>query len=403
VKRFRCVGSVAGPGAAASLSRTSTPSSKMQRVMRWAGRASIGLALAVTPAFLASAQQTPQYFEERSTKWTDRFSLRWDFLLRSDSVEHLRNPLIGDIGRWRTELRPELGWEASDRFRVGVRAVADLGSDSNATNDRRFDNYRSNGVALDRAYLEARPGNFTILAGQFGMPLLSTSLLWDPDLQTPGVAGRYRWPLAGSAVLTLAGGAFYGPQREGDQAHIASGQASIRLGPSDGLSVEWAESYWRFTHLAVTAARFGRQNTLSVAASSGDLTYRYDFRIVDSLVRIRFPLGSLPVLISADWARNLAGPPEYRDAFEAALFIGSAGTPGDFEIFDIYQYVDRDALVGAYNTDDWWFHTWYEGHRAGASYTFLPGWLLRPSIVFQRRQDRAHYLNRLLVDLVKMF
>jgi Putative porin len=372
-------------------------------MMRLPGRVWLGLALALVPAAVAPAQETPRYFEEKPTKWTDQFSLRWDFLLRSDSIDHLRNRSVGDIGRWRTEFRPEIDWERSDRFRIGVRAVAEVGSDSNAANDRRFDNYRSNGVALDRAYLEARPGNFTILAGQFEMPLLATDLLWDQDLAVPGVAARYRRSLSAFAVLTLAGAAFYGPQREADQAHITSAQAVLRVGRPGGFSVEWAQSYWSFTHLSATVGHFGRQNTLAAAGPPGAFSYRYDFRIADSIVRVRFPLGQLPVLLSADWIRNLAGPSEYRDAVEAALFIGSAGTPGDFEVFDIYQYVDRDALVGAYNTDDWWFHTWYVGHRLGASYTFLPGWLLRSSLVFQRRQDREHYLNRVLIDLIKMF
>jgi hypothetical protein len=93
----------------------------------------------------------------------------------------------------------------------------------------------------------------------------------------------------------------------------------------------------------------------------------------------------------------------YADAVEAALRIGKEGVPGDVQIFDVYQYVDRDALVGAYNTDDWWFHTWYVGHRVGLSVTVLPQIALRPSVVFQRRQDREHYLNRYLLDLVKSF
>jgi hypothetical protein len=39
----------------------------------------------------------------------------------------------------------------------------------------------------------------------------------------------------------------------------------------------------------------------------------------------------------------------------------------------------------------------------GLSVTVLPQIVLRPSVVFQRRQDREHYLVRYLLDLVKIF
>ena len=68
-----------------------------------------------------------------------------------------------------------------------------------------------------------------------------------------------------------------------------------------------------------------------------------------------------------------------------------------------FQYVEQDALLGAYNTDDWWFHSWYRGHRIGLALTVLPDVFVQGSVVFQQRLDRQNYLNRILVDLVKMF
>ena len=360
-------------------------------------------ALLASLAVLVSAplfadDPAPQYEAPPST--ASGFEFRWDALVRYDDIQLARQAPAPNIYRWRTEARPELDWKASDRFRIGVRLLGELSSDSNRTNDRLFDNYRSNDAALDRAFVEARPGNFTITGGKFGMPLRATEMLWDHDIQVLGGAGSWRVPISETASLTVAGGFFYGPQREHDDSHIAAGQATWAFGDPDSFALDWTESYWRFTHLQTVARHFLRQNVDEAAVPM----YTNDFRIVDSIARVRFRVFRAPVALSLDWTHNLAGSePEYRDGVEAALRIGHEGNRGDWLVFEAFQYVDRDAVVGAYNTDDWWFHSWYTGNRFGIAYTIVPGVELRPSVVFQRRQDRQHYLNRYLFDLVKTF
>lgn len=354
--------------------------------------------LVIAFATRLSGQEAEPHYEASAS--TGGFEFRWDALLRYDDIQLARQAPAPNIYRWRSEVRPELDWRASDRFRLGVRLLGELSSDSNATNDRLLDNYRSNNAALDRAFLEARPGNFTITAGKFGMPLRATEMLWDHDVQVLGGSAAWQIPLSTTSSINIAGGFFYGPQREHDDSHIAAGQATWAFGDPDSFAVDWSESYWRFTHLQKTAPHFIRQNVNNTAPPG----YRDDFRIVDSLARVRFGVAKCPVALSLDWTRNLAASENaYKDGFEAAIRVGREGNRGDFQVFEIYQYVDRDAVVGAYNTDDWWFHSWYVGHRVGIAYTVVAGVEIRPSVVFQRRQDRSHYLNRYLFDLVKTF
>src|SRR5262249_13533340 len=130
------------------------------------------------------------------------------------------------------------------------------------------------------------------------------------------------------------------------------------------------------------------------------------YRIVDAIVRVRFPIGRVPVLVSLDGLKNLGVRGEaVRDdnAFEGNVTVGRLGTPGEWRVFYTFQYVDRDAVIGAYNTDDWWFHSWYRGHRVGIAATLARDVLLQVSTVFQQRLDRKSHLNRVLVDLVKLF
>lgn len=340
-----------------------------------------------------------------------RFAFRWDALVRYDAILLDRQAPVADIHRWRTEVRPELDWMPTERLKLGVRLVGDLGSDSDRTNAARFDNYRSNGGALDLAFVEFRPGIFSIHAGQFSMPFRTSEMFWDRDIPVLGGAASARLPIGATSAVTLTGGLFYGPQRQEDDSHIAAAQATWEVGDPARVAFDVSGSYWRFTQLARVGAEYLRQNEPAgygpppPPGNTIPVPYANDFRIIDTLARVRAGGGwKFPISLSFDWVHNLAAEPsEYRDGVEAALRVGREGTPGDVQVFEIFQYVDRDALVGAYNTDDWWFHTWYRGHRVGFSVTILPQVEIRPSVVFQRRLDRQHYLNRYLLDLVKTF
>lgn len=342
---------------------------------------------------LASSQasgQEPRYFEEPPAK--PKFSLRWDFLGRYDRLDH--SPYFEPLERGRFELRPEVGFEPIPELRIAVRGVFDYGTEKDS--NYAYDNYVSRGAAVERYYVLWTPGSFALRAGAFGMPLLATEMLWDRDIQTPGAAGS--WESNGGA-WTLAAAGFYGPQRDGDASRIAAGQVVWRAG-EEGLRLEAAASYWSFD-LRDLKPVYIREN--SAVASDGRRQYASRFHVADLLVRVRFGLGNLPALISLDGIRNFSAPGGKRLAFEGALAVGRLGTPGDWRATYAYQYVQRDALVGAYNSDDWWWHTWFEGHRLTVAVTILPRVFLQGSVSLNRRLDETYWLNRYLVDLVKMF
>lgn len=341
------------------------------------------------------AGQESEYFEPPAPR--AKFTFRWEALFRYDSIYHLR--VRPDIERGRFEVRPEVAYEPSDRFKVAVRAVGNLGTDDNRENARNFDNYRSDGAAIDRWYVEARPGGWTILAGRFGVPLVSSEMLWDKDVQTPG-ASVSRQMATGSSTLTLTGAGFYGPQREGDRSKIAAGQVVWRGGDANRFALEAAASYWNFD-LDELKSHYVRQNVPEPYA--GGQRFESGFELADLLLRFRFLAFALPVTLSLDGIHNFGAEPGNRDAFEGAVAVGSVGTPGTWRAFYMYQYVQRDAVVGAYNTDDWWFHSRYRGHRAGVAVTVLPQVFVQGAIVFQQRLDLKATLNRITVDLVKMF
>jgi hypothetical protein len=111
----------------------------------------------------------------------------------------------------------------------------------------------------------------------------------------------------------------------------------------------------------------------------------------------------VPVALNLDGIHNFASSTGETNAIEATFSLGSLGAPGQWRFFYTFQHVERDALPGAYNTDDWWFHTWHRGHRIGAAVTILPNLFVQGSVAFQQRLDKITWLNRVMIDLVKMF
>lgn len=352
----------------------------------------------VAPAGLIQAQEQ-QFFSPPSEK--PRVVFLWDALARYDLIDHLH--FRTGIERLRLEVRPELDLVFSDRFKIGVRAVGDLGTDHNEDNARNFDNYRSRGAAIERYFVEAKPGQLTVRAGSFGMPLVSTEMIWDRDIQSQGVAAAWEIPAGGTSTFTLAAAGFYGPQREGDHTRVGAGQLVFRTGDAGGLALEAAGTYWHFDPEDLNPA-YMRQNYSEVVG--GQRIFVSRFRIVDGIVRLRFNVGKVPVTVGLDGAVNLGVREEAsheKSAFEGSVMAGRLGRPGDWRVFYSYQYVERDAVLGAYTTDDWWFHTWHRGSRAGVGVTILPQVFVQATVMFQKRLDLTKTLNRVTVDLVKMF
>jgi len=177
-----------------------------------------------------------------------------------------------------------------------------------------------------------------------------------------------------------------------------------RIGDASKFGVEAAASYWDFEPRNLNPA-FIRQNYFEVDAT-GALRYVSRFRILDGLGRLRFPVGPVPIAVSADFIQNVGVREEAShegSAFEGSIVAGSVGTPGTVRAFYTFQHVERDALLGAYNTDDWWFHTWYDGHRFAVAVTVFPQIFVQATGMIQRRLDRDNHLNRVTIDLVKMF
>ena len=360
-------------------------------------RAAFALLLLVAGAAAAQSQEEPQYFEEPKEK--PHFTFQWDFLARYDNISHFQ--YYPSIIRGRFEVRPQVGFTTSSEFQLGVRGAFNYGTEPNIDNALYQDNYVSRGAYVDRYFLLWTPGAWTVQAGAFALPVAASEMLWDKyDIQTPGGAVSYAERLGPTSTLTFSAGGFYSPQRYRDESILGVGQVLWNSGEESRFAVQASASFWNMDMRNVDP-QYYRENR--VVFQDGHLAYQSKFQLVDLLVKLQFPVARLPVTLSLDFIHNFGAPGKIADAYEAGVTVGNVGTPNTWRAFFIYQYIGRDALVGAYNTDDWWWHTWAEGYRFGVSYTILPMIYVQPAVVFQRRLDYDFWINRVTVDLVKMF
>jgi hypothetical protein len=349
------------------------------------------------PAALAQ-EPPPQYFEESAEK--PHLALQWDFLARYDHIDHFEYSGFS-ISRGRFELRPEVDFIVSPTVSFGVRGSFNYGTEPNYDNALYGDNYVSRGLYVDRYFFAWTPGAWTFQAGAFSLPVAASEMLWDAyDIQTPGASLSYVYRPGPTMSLTLTAAGIYSAQHYRDQSLLGVGQVLWKSGDESRFALQASASFWNMA-MDNVAQQYYRQNRFTVR--NGEVVYVSKFELLDTLVKLQFPAAGLPVTVSLDFVHNFGIVGSGPNAYEAGLTVGTVGIPRTWRAFFVYQYIGREALVGAYNTDDWWWHTWAEGYRFGFSYTILPMVYVQPAMVFQRRLDSYYWINRVTVDLVKMF
>ncbi|MGX2032397.1 MULTISPECIES: putative porin [Methylocaldum] len=166
--------------------------------------------------------------------WVNRFKLSGDFRVRfedqlfaDDNQEgsYLNWPVINEDGgitaagedaflnttvdRQRYRIRVRLGLEAqiADHFKAGIRLATSNDRSPISINQTLGQYGKQYEVALDRAFLQYDHVDgkgtdwFTVWAGRFANPWLSTDNLFDPDLSFEGFAGTFRLPIGPKAEL----------------------------------------------------------------------------------------------------------------------------------------------------------------------------------------------------------
>jgi hypothetical protein len=325
--------------------------------------------------------------EELASGWS------WfgDALLRGDQVRNLtgRDDLERVRGRLRLGIRYDTG-----AWQFGAAVEGTHGSDDDRDNVRNNDNEESDDLELDRLYARWQPGEDTwALLGKSAFPLTLTPMVWDQDLRPVGASASHRWAAGESGHVGVTGGYFAGDHLYGDDSRLAAAQLFWLFdegGPWAGdllLSFLYFDDLDRLTEKRVTRTNRRIGNRLVS-----------DYELADLQLGVRFGAGDLPLELRVDLVHNL-GADDQNDGARASLVLGSSRLPGGWELGYAQQRIQRDAVMAAFNSDDWWIHSVVRGGMLWLGYGFSERVSGQVSAFSERRDDQTQTVHRVLVDL----
>lgn len=296
----------------------------------------------------------------------------------------------------RTRARARLGlnalfgsaWEFTGSIRIAQ------GTDDNRDNRRNNDNERSDNFGIDQVMLRWRASEDASL--QFGkapLPLDLSAMLWDPDLRPIGVAWDQGFAVGELNRLHLTAGYFAGDHLYGDESRI--GAVQLALGLHEGAPTRGRISlgFIDFSDLdELTRQGLARTNTVVAGALVND------YRLLDLQLAAHTELGSWPIDLRLDLVRNLDADAK-RDGTRISLSAGDIRQPGGVVVGLALHRIQRDAVMAAFNSDDWWFHSNMHGQRGWVGYGFNEAWNLQLSGFREQRDGLDEYTHRVQLDL----
>lgn len=333
---------------------------------------------------------------EESAAETQAGGWSWfgDLLARYDHVEGL--PGDRTVSRFRG--RGRLGGEyvAMPTLSFGAAIELAQGSDDNADNRINNDNERSDHANVDQFWLRWQPGEHTrVLVGKAPLPLELSPLTWDADLRPAGISLDQSFALGEYSRLQLVLGGFAAQHLYQDDTRIAAAQLAWRWHEGAESNAAVLLSYLDFSDLG-QLTRQGLTRTNRRLPANGPLLS--DYRLLDLQLVGRTRIADWPLEARLDLVRNL-GADDQRDGARFSLVLGSRLQPGGWEFGYSNQRIQRDAVLAAFNEDDWWFHSFTHGYMPWIGYGIDETWNLRLAAFHEQRNGLPEHTDRVLLDL----
>jgi hypothetical protein len=323
-------------------------------------------ALAVAPlAVLAlaspAAAQDPAAVYQQQPKKAFRFAgdtlARYEWTRDVPSADGLVNE-----DRYFLQIRPRLEMNVGP-IELGVGGAFNYSADENDLPPEGFeqpllirDNFRSRDARLDLAYGKLTLGPLIAQGGRFFLPIPLTEMIWDRDLRPQGGAVTLQYaPRNSSNRFALHGIYATGSHVFEDESVMYGGALELGFGSAQGSGLQLVGSYLQFEDLNNLQLAIRRQNT----RVAGLIVNEY--KVVDIVGRITRG-GQLPLQLVGNYCWNTALDTDNKGLWLAAV-LGDLGVSRARAEY-VYAKIDRDATVAAFNTDDFFWGTGWEGHKA---------------------------------------
>lgn len=252
-------------------------------------------------------------------------------------------------------------------------------------------NQELNDVSIDRlvAVFASPQRALSVSVGRQRSPLRLTEMVWDDDLRPIGIATIARRELSGLTTGRLGLGLFARSDIETIDGWMGAAQFSALIREEAASGAEATVSWLHFGREVPVA----RQNE-----TTPFLEYVARFDVIDLQLGARANPAGIPVSLRLDLARNVAHPRD-RDGARTRLAIGGAGMPAGAEVGWIFQRVEREAVPGAFNSDDWWFHTRMRGNQVWIRVGLGEQLEAKVAGFHERRDDLSRPTRRLTAEL----
>jgi hypothetical protein len=319
-----------------------------------------------------------------------------DLLLRANRTEDIPRPVEPSFTHAFARGRFGVAWDPIPTLEFG--AAIKLAAAGNSNDDDRASNVeeRSNDIALDQAYLRWRAGESAVLLlGKAPLPLPLSPMLWDTDLRPIGASVDVSLATGEYDRLQLSGGWFAGDLPYGDQSRIGAIQAAWHWREGAPVNGSVLLSYLDFSDLGQLVRQGFARTNRRVGTTTRLVS---DYRLLDLQLVGHARVAGLPFEARLDFVRNL-GADDQNDGARASIVLGDSRRPGGWEFGAAAQRIQRDAVLAAFNSDEWWFHSWTRGVMPWIGYGFNATWSTRLAAFHERRDGVDEYTDRILLDV----
>jgi hypothetical protein len=381
-------------------------------------RLSLAIAALAAIAFASAAPaQDPAVYQQQpkqSFRFTGDTLARYEWT-RAIPVTSAGEPIaFVNADRYRLQLRPRIELRFGP-FELGAGGEFNYSEDENDVPPEGQpltiirDNYRSRDARLDLAYGKVTFGPMTAQGGRFLMPIPFTEMIWDRDLRPQGGAatltlGEAQSPARiafhgiyalGSHVFDDEGDHLGADALESGATEMYGGAAELSLGRPGESTLNVMAAYLQFEELVKLEPPIRRQNTRVAGLIAGKY---HVFDIVGRLTRG----GQLPLQLVFDYCWNSEIDEHNKGLWLAAVMGATGVSRGQLDY--TYAKVDKDATLAAYNSDDFFWGTGWEGHRVDLGLTTNQKNSIHGIAQWQRFKDssdpivREHWVTRYRVE-----
>jgi Putative porin len=389
----------------------------------------------ITKSVKAETKATSEGWSEKIPEWIRNTKVSGDLRLRYEGIynreEEQTDGSLKDIpNRDLFRIRARLFFDSNISDEISTQIMLSTDQDANreapTSNQSLTDDFNDKSIYIARAYALYKPNwlkKLELAGGKFKNSFLHTDIMWDPDVNPEGAYEYYQYPGWANFKPFVQLGQMV-VNEVADQTNDAAlfiYQAGFEWNIG---KIKWtlAGSYYDWANLEnskyLHEANYkgGGGNTFILDAS-GDLQYAYDYNLWEGISFVKFKLGKIPTTLIFDYIVNTADnvPSGQDTAYYIGFDLGEAKKKGDWSIEYKYARIERDAVIGSINDQDFYGAN-RKGHKVKVNYMILdrlrfdaayfytdPVTQWDPSdVTFSKNKQREHE-DRVQTDLIFNF